>query len=122
MSRTFRCKNYEQENNTSWDARGRKTAGFYTREEHIRDEQGLYWNFGNVEYHCPTDHERNKDYWHNHGDQSGSNTRSPGHEYRRNRMCQNRSINKQEIHRFMTQQDYEPMCEANPRSCLWDWR
>lgn len=121
MSRTFRCKNYERENNTSWDVGGSKTAGFYTEFDRIPGRYGCWFNWGTGVYRAPTDIEYNKAFWKNHGD-SEANSRSPGREYRRNRMCQNRSINKQEIYRFMTQEDYEPMCEANPRSCWWDWR
>jgi hypothetical protein len=33
------------------------------------------------------------------------------------------NINRQEIIKWIKQPDmYEPLTEANSRSCLWDWR
>ena len=97
MSRTFRKKNFEAENNTSWDTRGRKTAGFYTE---------VVWHFCNgspwLTYVVPTPIQYNDRYWSNHGESRSRNVVSPGHEYRHMRMKQNRAITRQELHKFIT--------------------
>ena len=116
MSRTFRRKNFEAENNTSWDVRGRKTAGYYTERE-FHYYRGGWWNTFSV----PTKQQYNKQYWRNHGESKTANSWSPGWSYRHPRMTQNRALTRQELHKFMTIPDYEPMVEANPRNCWWDW-
>jgi hypothetical protein len=116
MSRTFRRKNYEAENNTSWDVKGRKIAGFYTeRISHYVD--GRFWHT----YAVPSKQEFYKKYTLAHGESKSANSRSPGHSFRHPRMIQNRAITRRELHKFKLNPDYEPMVEANPRSCLWDW-
>jgi hypothetical protein len=118
MSRTFRRKNFEVENNTSWDVRGNKTAGFYThRLWHYEQYTGCMWST----FAEPTEEQYYKEYWRNHSESKHANQRSPGHWYRRTRMTQNRAITREELHKFKTIPDYEPMVEANPRSCQWDW-
>ena len=120
MGKTVRRKNYENENNTSWDRKGRKTAGFYTEDEHVRDEDGrIIW--GVYTYRAPTKKELWKAKRWAHGE-AHANTHSPGHGYRNNRMRENRMLTKEELHKFFMIPDYEPMVEANPRSCSWDWR
>ena len=117
MSRTFRRKNYEAENNTSWDVQGRKTAGFYTE----RKFNWIYWGCYFHTYAAPTKAQYNKEYRRNHSESKSANCRSPGHSFRHPRMTQNRAITRRELHKFKLNPDYEPMVEANPRSCLWDW-
>jgi hypothetical protein len=57
-----------------------------------------------------------------HGESSTAQMRSPGWTYRENRMRQNRSINKQELCKWVKANgEYEPMFEENPRDCWWDW-
>jgi hypothetical protein len=73
-------------------------------------------------YREPTKQERFKTFQWLHGESSHHNARTPGPWFRENRMRQNRMINKQELHRWATNPDnYEPLFEADPRSCQWDW-
>jgi hypothetical protein len=118
MSRTIRRKNYEEANNTSWDRKGRKTAGFYTEYDYARDKYGRItsenW------YREPTKQElwRAKRFAHS---DNKPNVFSGSKEHRRNRMKQNRMITKSELFKFFKDFDYEPMVEVEPRSCAWDW-
>lgn len=119
MSRTFRRKNYELQNATSWDRQGRKAGGFYTEKVWNR---GSTWSWGWYTYRPMTERERNEAYWFNHGESKSAQSWSPGRSYRSMRMRENRSINKQELIKFLKNPDtYEPMFEDNPRNCWWDW-
>ena len=115
MSRTFRRKGYEKTQGTTWDRKGDKFAGFYTEYDLDRTQNWL------CIYREPTKQEYYKEYWRVHGDHH-RNYWSPSHVYREARMRQNRSINKEEIIKWIKDDEYEPLTEANPRSCLWDWR
>lgn len=117
MSRTFRRKNYERAQGDSWSRSGDKIAGYYTKREYVRTSHGWAWT-----YRAPTEHEKNKQWVRVHADHGGANEWSPGWWYRNSRMRQNRSITRQELHRWTRDADYEPMVEEEPRSCLWDWR
>jgi hypothetical protein len=117
MSRTFRRKNYEAENNTSWDVQGRKTAGFYTERVSHWVASGQYFHT----YEIPTKAQFYKKYTWAHGESKSANSWSPGHSFRHPRMTQNRAITRRELHKYRMIPDYEPMVEANPRSCRWDW-
>ena len=121
MSRTFRRKNWEKQQTHTWGRQGNKTAGYYTVQDYVRDENGR-WIFGLYEYRAPSKHEHGKRYWGIHGESSHANEWSPGKWYRHNRMRENRSINRQEIQKWIRNADYEPLTEANPRDCKWDWR
>jgi hypothetical protein len=116
MSRTFRKKNYEVENHTSWDTKGKKIAGFYT-ERTLHYEHGGFW----YTYDIPTKQQYVDSYWKIHGESRSGNSVSPGKEYRRNRMKENRAITRQELAKFFKNTEYEVMAETNPRSCWWDW-
>lgn len=120
MSRTFRRKNFEDTLGGSWARKGRKTNGIYTTYD------GPYWNVGGgrrmVEYRPMNKQERWHEWRYMHAESSTANVRSPGHWYRVNRQKQNRSIDKQQLVKwFQSGGEHEPMCEANPRSCRWDW-
>ena len=121
MSRTFRRKHYEDENGSSWDRRGTKIGGFYRRLDWLQPDDWPWGGLGWYTFRAPTDQEYFKAYWRNHGDSKTSSSNSPSRWHRRFRCKENRSINNREIHKFMKDFDYEPMCEADPRSCLWDW-
>lgn len=120
MARTFRRKGYESTQNTSWDTQGFKTAGHYTTYD------GPYWLQCGAR-RMPNFRPMNKvERYHRwrwfHGESRTAQARSPGWTYRNSRMRQNRAINRQEIIKWIkTGGEYEPMCEADPRSCLWDW-
>ena len=116
MSRTFRRKHYEAETGGSWVAKGCKTAGFYTERE-FHYFRGGFWNT----YLVPTKQQYYREYWRNHGESKTNKTWSPSHSYREYRMSQNRSITKQELYKFFNDPTYEPMVEADPRNCWWDW-
>lgn len=112
MSRTIRRKNHTRQS-LGWGTHGSKTALDFT-----------YWDYrGGVETYRPMDKEER---WFEvrrmHGESSTAHARSPGWTYRHPRQCQNRSINKQEMVKWIKAGgEYEPMFEANPRSCWWDW-
>jgi len=149
MSRTKRCKNYVVENNTTWDRRGKKVALEYTEDDTPYEETGrmvqttfyeMVMRGGvtdwvpkvgpkrpervarTIEYRPMDKGER---WWKDrmmHGESSTANSRSPSHWHRLNRQKQNRSINKQEMLKWLKANgEYEPMFEDNPRDCWWDW-
>jgi hypothetical protein len=122
MSRTFRRKGYEAAN-MAWKD-GTKIAGYYTATDwnYIKVQELNDWHFESYKtYRKPTRQEHNKEYWRIHGD-SHRNYWSPSRSYRNARMEENRTLTKNEIIKFMKDTDHEVMVEANPRSCLWDWR
>jgi hypothetical protein len=108
MSRTYRRKNYELEHPRKW---GTKIVGYYNR-----------WssNLSNLEFRAPTDEEFYKEFYYIHND-SHSNAWCPGRGFRNARMVENRMINKHEIGLWKKFPDYEPLTEADPRDCTWDW-
>lgn len=133
MSRTRRRKNYVVENNNSWDRKGKKTALEYTEYDVPRQGTGkFFYNFRDeyveIREACTIEYregDKGERWWRTrmmHGESSTSNCRSPNRWYRLNRQKQNRSINKQEFNRWRQYDgEYEPMFEANPRDCWWDW-
>lgn len=122
MSRTYRCKNFEATCQWSFYRAGSKVAGYYTVRERVSMREEGVWLIQAYAYRAPTKTERFKKWYEAHGESRHKNDRSPGSEYRRNRIRQNRSINKEELIRWMSRADYEPLFEQKPRSCLWDWR
>lgn len=132
MSRTFRRKNYEKEFGSK---AGSKVAGYFTQTDRTvtiaRVWQTDWWTkepykgikrFVTYTYHKPTREEYFKEYYRIHGD-NNRNEWSASRWYRNKRDRQNRSITKAELSRFWKDpENYEVMAEANPRSCLWDWR
>lgn len=117
MSRTFRRKNYEITQNRSWDNQFRKQYGFYTTFDW---NNTLHQKYSIRCYRMPTEQEFYKNYWINHSD-NHRNKWSPSKTYRKIRMSENRSINNHELFKCLKYEDYEPLFEQNPRSCLWDW-
>jgi hypothetical protein len=116
MSKTFRCKGYEETRRSSWERRGNKIFGFYTHTELIGPWGGRY-----DVYRTPTESEFNKRFRTVHGESRHANQRSLGRSYRETRMNENRAINKQELVRWMKYpDDYEPLFESNYRSPIWD--
>jgi hypothetical protein len=120
MSRTFRRKNYEDTQGTSWDRQGRKTNGYYSTYD------GLYYKPGGgcaMKVYRPMDkRERFHAWYYAHGESRTRSARSPNRWHRQMRNKENRSIDKKElIQWFKSGGEHEPMCEANPRSCQWDW-
>lgn len=123
MSRTFRRKNYEDTQGTSWDRQGRKTNGYYTTNdrEAARNSHG-YFVWGLKRYRPMDTREAYKARRWAHGESSTASVRSPNHWHRLMRNKENRSIDKKQLIKwFKSGGEHEPMCEANPRSCLWDW-
>ena len=112
MSRTYRRKGYEKTQATSWDRQGDKVAGYYTVRDYICWRQ--------YEYRAPTKHEFGRKYWEIHGDNHSSEY-TPNRWYRLFRMRQNRRINDRELHKFMMNDEYEPLTQAEPISHWWDW-
>lgn len=120
MSRTYRRKNYETVcQNSYWG--GSKLAGFYTEVDWVPLDLNRGWLGHVYTYRAPTKAERFKRWYSAHGESRHANHRTPGPAYREHRMRQNRSINKEELHRCLREVEYEPLFEANPRDCWWDW-
>lgn len=101
---------------------GFKTAGYYTTYDAHYSWNEPDWDGPRYTYREPTEKERFKIWKWFHGESSSGNSFSPGHSYRKTRMRENRSINKQELVRWIKNpENYEPMFEEDPRSCWWDW-
>jgi hypothetical protein len=119
MARTYRRKNYESTQNTSWDTKGFKTAGHYTTYD------GSWYRWSNqpeVTFRPMDPQEKYKQWKWFHGESSHANQRSPGKYYRKLRMGQNRMINKAEIVKWVKSNgEYEPLGEADPRNFWLDW-
>ena len=114
MSKTIRRKGYES---TAKKVHGSKTAGYFT----IQEGWWFYYNKSDeVTFREPTRQEYFKAFWKLHGD-SQRNAWCPSRSYRHPRTVENRMINKQELIKWLKNEDYEPLFEDNPRSCLWDW-
>ncbi len=125
MSRTIRRKNIKRGSHLIPD--GFKLAGYYTQVNFkpipIKYSNGEKIYFKVVpEYSEPTTRERFERWKLFHGESKSRNSMSPGRYYRNSRMTENRSINKQELIKWLKNpDDYEPLFEDNPRSCMWDW-
>lgn len=120
MSRTIRRKNFEDTIGGSWARKGWKTNGIYTTYN------GPYWLATGArrmpEYRPMDAQERYREWRYMHSESKTANARSPSRWYRTNRQKQNRSIDKAQLIKwFKSGGEHEPMCEANPRSCMWDW-
>ena len=113
MSKTIRRKNFEKTQNTSWDKQGSKIAGYYTEADYVA--------YGLSCYREPTEQEYFDKYYWAHGESKHANQRSPGKSYRKPRTREWRQKARQELHRFMTREDYEVVLDANPINCWWDW-
>ena len=117
MSRTVRRKNSSRTHGRGghYIPDGFKTAGYYT-------EYDGNWSYSDKVFREPTKRERFDTWKLLHGESPNGNAFSPGREYRKMRMRENRSINKQELVRWMKNPEtYEPLFEYDPRSCWRDW-
>lgn len=126
MSRTVR-RRHDKSTNKYYGSRlipdGFKIAGYYTQYDYHSRWAEPEWDGPIYTYREPTKEERYKTWNWLHGESSNGNERSPGRSYRNARMRENRSINKQELIRWMKNpDDHEPLFEDDPRSCRWDWR
>lgn len=130
MSRTFRCKNYESETNSSWSRAGRKIAGYYTikklvcvaiRFEYHKTAVVRTLYVYERPFRAPTQEEFNKQYHKIHGESSSANSRSPSRSYRNNRHIQRRMRDKQELCRYIKNPDTCELVFYDALSCMWDW-
>lgn len=114
MSRTFRRKGYEKTCNSS------KRQRYYTKIKYDADPKNGFMH-PTYEYvkRPPTKVEYYKDYWKLHGD-NNQGIWNLHKITRHNRMMQNRRINKNEICKWIKNEEYEPLTEDNPRSNAWD--
>jgi hypothetical protein len=119
MSRTFRRKNIEQEQNDSWKRAGRKQAGAYTESDTISCVNILGYYRGFEVYRKPTDAEYAKQYRRNHSDSSHWYNK-PNKWYRFFTIHIYRMADKREIRKYMQNEDYEPMCRIRVSSGYWD--
>jgi hypothetical protein len=118
MARTYRRKNYEATQNSSWDTKGFKTAGHNT----TYDGSWYRWrDQPEVTFRPMTQREAYKRWRWYHGE-GHPNQYSPGKNYRWYRQRQNRMINKEELLKWIKANgEYETFFEENPRDCRWDW-
>lgn len=119
MSRTFRRKNYELENQGSYRNGGRKLAGYYTQRgyEGAYGEDGKWFSY--YVYSEPTKAEFFEEYWNVHGDNHDYHSK-PGKWYRYFTIHQYRMQDKTELRKYMKNDDYEPMCRDRISSGYWD--
>lgn len=126
MSRTFRRKNYEDTQGTSWDRQGRKTNGYYTEYERslVRREtdEGYYWIWTEYTYRPMTKDEIKWRYLHDHGETNSHWARNnPGPWVRQ--LCQKvqRQQARRELHKYRNNPDYEPIIESRRNKEWWYW-
>jgi len=120
MSRTFRRKNYEHTQGDSWGMTGTRIGGRHVHKDSYRVDCGEFYRYVYT-YREPTRAEYFKKYWRLHGESDNRNAWSPNRFHRAYRMKENRMINKQELYRCVMIDEYEPLFEADPRNCWWDW-
>lgn len=118
MSRTYRRKNYEVTQGTSWDRQGRKFGGFYTTWDFEWNRNG---GRGYYNYRPMTKLERYDKNRLIHGESVHGNAWSPGRHYRKYREDQHRMRCKQEIIKYRKNPDYDPIIYDNPIDCWCDW-
>lgn len=116
MSRTRRCKN-ELPRVGRWYVTWCSIAGYYTEIDRDLNEYGSICYV----YREPTERERFYKEQFLHGESRSRNARSPGRYYRKGKQNQNERINKRELHKWIKNNEYEPLFEPNPRSCWMDW-
>lgn len=119
MARTFRRKNYEDTQGTSWDRQGRKIAGFYTEKDWIPGGRGY---IGFYQFREPTDREKSKKFWELHGDINTHwywNNPGPNHKKWRNKT--ERQLAKLELIKFFNNEEHE--VQLNPRKSrkIWEY-
>lgn len=112
MSRTFRRKNYELVNASSWDRRGRKIGGFYAQ----RDEE---YDWMSERYRAPTEKELKQNYWYNHSESKTGNSRSPSKWWKNQDSRKLRRFNEQELFRWAFKVDYEPIFRLKIFEDFW---
>lgn len=124
MSRTYRRKNYEATQGTSWDRRGDKIAGYYTVCEwnyKLHESIEGYSYRQNYTYREPTEHEYGKEYWRVHGDANHSMCwNNPGKWFRNYEQNRQRQHDRRELHEFYTNPDYEVMVYDSYPLPYWD--
>jgi len=121
MSRTYRRKNYELTQNTSWDRVGRRVYGFNVERDFIIHHGDRYYFYETV-YRSATKKEIQDEYKIIHTDNQKSKYDNPPSWFVRLYFEKPlRKHNKRELHRFIRNPDYEPMCEKKSRDALWDW-
>jgi hypothetical protein len=125
MSRTYRRKNYEDTQGTSWDRHGRKIGGYYTYYDYInywRECADGYYRRGYSEYRPMTEDEANWQWLRDHGETNSHWRRdNPGPWLRRNLQKRQRQKARQEISKFLKHEEYEPIIESRRDKSWWYW-
>ena len=125
MSRTYRRKNYEDTQRTSWDNRGRKQSGYYNKDVYVKVE---WWNDYYKCWHGISvrngqtvpldDREFYKRYWRIHND-TVRYWKGPNAWWRRHCNKRMRCNARHELHKFVTREDYDPVFKT--RDSAFDW-
>ena len=119
MSRTYRRKNYEETQGTSWDRKGRKTAGYYTEWYYSSYDQDGRWYQHTSVYREPTKEEYRRKWMWTHGDCKRWNT--PPFWFRKNYQRMVNTFNDRQLKMW-----YDSLGEYDPVfipvfECTRDW-
>ena len=115
MSRTKRIKEYYPTSHSTGET---YAVGVWHHEFTDRWRRRSTWEVispADRKAYCKALHERHKE-------SSTANDRSPSRMYRKRRESQYRCWTKDEIHKFMRDQEHEVVIPDSPLSHLWDWR
>lgn len=121
MSRTYRRKNYEDTQGTSWDRKGRKINGYYTEYDYKSywEDGEYYWWY---EYRPMTEEEIKWQFLRDHGETNSHWAHNnPGPWVRQHCQKQQRQKARQELSKFYKDTDYEPIIEDRRNLSWWYW-
>lgn len=125
MSRTYRRKNYEDTQGSSWARHGRKTNGYYTYEDYIsywREFDDGYSYRRYYEYRPMTKDEIKWQWLLDHGETNSSWARNnPTPWIRQYCQKQQRQKARQELCKFFKDEEYEPIIEDRRNTSWWYW-
>ena len=126
MSRTYRRKNFIQENNTSWDRKYCRQLGHWVdyscESRELKPVDGYrQWYYTHI-YYEPVGRELwEKKRW-AHGESKTGNSRSPGKWTRKHVNKEAKTHNNREYHKWLNSAgEYDPVFMESARSCYWDW-
>lgn len=128
MSRTYRRKGFEDSKRSSWNNRGRRQAGFYNTEvvlmeyDYVSPYTGKTYQHQLVDYmsFVPlSDQEFYKEYWNIHGDKCGWKDRHTSKWIRKVLEKELRQHSRQQIHKFVRNDDYEVVISKVDRKSGW---
>lgn len=108
MSRTTRCKNV----NWFW---------YHKRVQTLPNGQVVELPWSGGEYTVLSKRDIYHNWKYSHGESRTRNQRSPSRYYRLRREQEYRSICKEEILRWLKDEEHEIQIHQKPQDCWWDW-